>query len=514
MFCLSVQARCCKLRCLLLTRLQPEWRYTDNASDETYPSGDGCEAMFKSSRSWEWVAPEESINADLSGSLDSPCGAGQAQATASSSAFFFGITLGAPTLSSLADKVGRKTLMTYGFLLMQSAGVWLAFVSEFKSFIGLRFVLGFLQGGVGMMCFVLPSEVVGKEHRGDVMMWTNLAWAVGGIASAVVAYFIRSWRTLMLSMVIPGWVFYLGPCQYLLESPAFLLGRGRVVEAREVLVQMAMKNGVEAAESVIPTLEPVDNDGMPAGRLGVVGEAETESFFDLVRQRPKRLCIMSLSWMSCSLAYFGISTGVGQLGSNIYVTGLLVALAEVPGVCLCRLMIEWPELGRRWTVFATFLATAVMCLLGGIVEGVGQTVLAVLGKMAVTGAFAALFLFGAELFPASVRATALGAQSTMARAGAFLAPTVLTLPSPMLVFGCFVGLVLPGIPFLSETLGWPVAISLKDQKDPDVRLFSELFGYSELATECPVSDAKTSLGSNDHILDPGANKLSEGQRRP
>ena len=53
-----------------------------------------------------------------------------------------------------------------------------------------------------------------------------------------------------------------------------------------------------------------------------------------------------------------------------------------------------------------------------------QTVLGLSNKLAVAGAFALLYVYGAEIFPTQLRLVALGGSSSFARFGAILSPFV------------------------------------------------------------------------------------------
>ena len=104
----------------------------------------------------------------------------------------------------------------------------------------------------------------------------------------------------------------------------------------------------------------------------------------------------------------------------------------------------------------------------------GSLIFAILtlgSKAAVTAAFNVSYMYSAQLYPTSIRATAVGACSTMARLGGALAPVVGkfliesgTFPEqvPLCFFGgfgiagCLCALLLP------DTVGFPLPDSLED----------------------------------------------------
>ena len=58
-----------------------------------------------------------------------------------------------------------------------------------------------------------------------------------------------------------------------------------------------------------------------------------------------------------------------------------------------------------------------------------MTVLAMVGKCAISGSFAVIYVYSAEIFPTVTRTTGVGAGSMSARVGGLLAPFVADLVS-------------------------------------------------------------------------------------
>lgn len=66
--------------------------------------------------------------------------------------------------------------------------------------------------------------------------------------------------------------------------------------------------------------------------------------------------------------------------------------------------------------------------------------LTMLGKLAITASYGAIYVFSAEQFPTVIRNVGMGAASTVARFGGILAPYFILLsdywtPLPMIIFG-------------------------------------------------------------------------------
>ena len=92
-----------------------------------------------------------------------------------------------------------------------------------------------------------------------------------------------------------------------------------------------------------------------------------------------------------------------------------------------------------------------------------------IGKFGVASSLAVMFVYTAELFPTSMRNTAVGTCSLFARIGGMLAPQVVSLgnlcfPSLPLVFMGVLSLIggLLILALLPETLGKPLPDTIKD----------------------------------------------------
>jgi hypothetical protein len=114
--------------------------------------------------------------------------------------------------------------------------------------------------------------------------------------------------------------------------------------------------------------------------------------------------------------------------------------------------------GRRRTLSGAFVFGGSVLLIQAL-PSVGdslQVALTIIGKAGVAGAFNVLYVFSGELFPTSVRATALGCFAFVGRLGGILAPLAVSaggVTVAIVIFGC-AALVAGCLSFmLPETLG-------------------------------------------------------------
>ena len=132
------------------------------------------------------------------------------------------------------------------------------------------------------------------------------------------AIFIRDYVTLqwVVSLVcyiqIPLWFF-------LPESPRWLLSKGRVDEAKEIMTKAAKWNKRE-----------VDLSGLKEYAESTEMKDEL-GFKDLFTNKDILIItvVMTLNWPIISMAYYGLGLSMTQLGGNLFVSFVLGALIEV-----------------------------------------------------------------------------------------------------------------------------------------------------------------------------------------
>ena len=89
-------------------------------------------------------------------------------------------------------------------------------------------------------------------------------------------------------------------------------------------------------------------------------------------------------------------------------------------------------LGRKPFLMFVQILCGISCICAGLISDANLRLLfSLVGKFGSSAAFSAVFLYTAELFPTSMRNSAVGMCSTLARFGGILAPTVAQLGNAM-----------------------------------------------------------------------------------
>ena len=441
------------------------------------------------------------------------------------SLFFLGFGVGAAGFGHLSDARGRRYALLAAlvscsvFTLASSAAFSLA------SYAALRALAGVSTGGIGVCAYVLAAEMIGSSMQGMTGAGQAIIFAVGEVTLSLTSLVLPSWRALTAATGILAGVYAVLVTVALVESPRWLIAHSRIAQASATLRQMAIANRwhhsapddddelngaiARALSSACCSLREDGGalegapEGAPGAALVAVGSAEDgasgstvngraetkqhlqpacsgESSLLLLFRWPLRQWLLpSLgAWTACSLVYFGLSLSAADLGHNLHTSFALNSVIEIPAIMGGAYAIDhW---GRRATVVGALLAGGVACIVCAVAPllalapssatfvGLDTVELAaLLGKFAVSAAFALIFVHTSEAFPTTVCNAAVGLCSAVARVGSVAAPATLYLSNvaasaPKLVFGGASLLAGTWALTLPETLGRPRLATVDD----------------------------------------------------
>eukprot|EP01138_Halocafeteria_seosinensis_P010716 gb/GECG01010943.1/.p1 GENE.gb/GECG01010943.1/~~gb/GECG01010943.1/.p1 ORF type:complete len:590 (+),score=59.81 gb/GECG01010943.1/:1-1770(+) len=192
----------------------------------------------------------------------------------------------------------------------------------------------------------------------------------------------------------------------------------------------------------------------PKGKLAELKDGFMESqFVDNLKEiivKPvepymRRLTLLLwFIWTAVSFGYYGIvllttELQLGEKGSGCkgetadfsthdFTNIIIASTAEMPGLFIAALLIDWRKLGRRGTMaILVTICTAAFFLINVTLhnhDDSGQLALLFIGRAAILGAFQVAYLYTPEVYSTNVRSTAVGIANGWARVGGMVAPFV------------------------------------------------------------------------------------------
>ena len=342
------------------------------------------------------------------------------------SALMFGFLLGSLFLGILADRIGRKRNMMMCFVGMLIINTVSATTSKFSVYLFSRFVVGVFLAGNILSLMVLLTELVGPAYRGLYSLALTGSFSTGiALLSLLASHWPHSWRGLTHMVTLLGLPFLLLQC-WMVESPRWLLSVNRAEEAEAVLRRIARGNGVTGKLEI--------SLRTPSKKTRDMSDSVTQLF------TPRLLgvsLILCWCWFVVGGCYYGLTLAAGHMGTDVYTGTALSGLVELPSVLFIYYAIECH--GRRAGVAGFLSLAGIFCLGIRLLSGGVATVLALLGKLCISGAFTVVYIISSEVFATSIRNSALGIVSAIARVGAMVAPFIVMLgeTSPGLQFSIF-----------------------------------------------------------------------------
>ncbi|KAE8693427.1 Organic cation/carnitine transporter 4 [Hibiscus syriacus] len=286
---------------------------------------------------------------------------------------------------------------------------------------------GFSTGGVGLCSFVLATEPVGPTKRRAAGMTTFCFFPTGIASLAGIAY------------VFLHGVLFMSPPP---SPPSFFSSS-------------SFRSFPSPRNALDDEVNDASNDNCSKEESGPV--------VDVIRSPITRfrLFVAVTINFTCSGVYYGLSLNVVNLETNLHLSVLLNAVAEMLAFIITAVLLD--RFGRKPLAVGSQWISAIFCLTGCVVGNVGiwkviKLCCGVLGIFGMAATYNLLFIYTAEIFPTVVRNTALGSATQAAQMGAILAPLVVVLGRvlPFLVFGLcglFGGLLAF---YLPETLNKPL----------------------------------------------------------
>ncbi|KAG5322016.1 ORCT protein, partial [Acromyrmex heyeri] len=414
----------------------------------------------------EYVYDRSVYNGTTTSEWDLVCDKAWLRATGDS-LFMVGVMLGSMLFGGLSDKYGRRPIFFLSLVIQLAGGILVAVAPEFISYVIFRLIVGSTTSGVFLVAYVIALEMVGPKKRLIASVGCQLFFTTGYILTAGFAYFITDWRMLQVAITVPSIAFLLY-WWFIPESARWLLTKGRLQEAKDLLQRASLENGVEMPSEVLDTLlNNNSEDSMP--------DTKKPSLFDLFRypNLRRKSILLFFNWLVNSGTYYGLSWHASNLGGNDYVNFVISGIVEVPAYTF--LIFTLNRWGRKIIICGCMMLSGLALLATLFIPANMPWLIvcsAMIGKLAITSSYGAIYVFTAEQFPTVIRNVGLGASSTFARIGGVIAPYVnhlseVWMPLPLVIFGScalFGGLMSLLLP---ETLNKKLPESIQD---------GELFG--------------------------------------
>ncbi|MCF6508315.1 aromatic acid/H+ symport family MFS transporter [Blastococcus sp. MG754426] len=342
-----------------------------------------------------------------------------AGATAVITVGLVGMMIGALTIGTLTDLVGRRKALIGAVVAFSVLTLLCAFAPNALVFGVLRFLAGIGLGGALPTAIAMVNEFTraGRSGRATTTMMTG--YHVGAVATAALAIVVvpaLGWRWMFVIGALPALVLVPLMLARLPESAAFLLAQGRRAEAERV----AARYGLELEQPAGGT------DPAPEAPAGA---ADTLRALFAARYVRNTVAIGVTSFMGLLLVY-GLNNWLPtimreagyDLGDSLAFL-LVLNVGAVVGLLVAGAVAD--RIGARSAGMVWFASGALfLALLSVELPTAGLYAMCFLTGCFVFSAQVLVYAFTSANHPPQVRATALGWSAGAGRIGAIVGPVL------------------------------------------------------------------------------------------
>ncbi|PIN02105.1 Synaptic vesicle transporter SVOP and related transporters (major facilitator superfamily) [Handroanthus impetiginosus] len=398
----------------VFTDAEPKWSCNNNSSCHSFNTN-LCQLP---DGSWSWDFP---ATTSIISEWSLQC-AGSIIKGLPASSFFFGCLVGGFALATLADStLGRKNMLVLSSLFMSLTGVLTAASTNLWMYTGMRFISGFGRATVGTCALVLSTELVGKKWRENVGIIGFLNFTLGFLSLPVLAFSFQgsSWRLMYLWTCVPSAFYSLSVFFLVRESPRWLFIKGRKEEFAETLRSIAA---------------PSSRGNLTQSFFGRTcneweEQSQTTDIFSTAKillnrgWSCRRLVAVMVVAFGVGMIYYGMPLGLGNLPFDLYLSVALNALSEFPASLIAFLFIG--KMDRKGSVLVLALLSGVCSVSCVLVNWKGmQIVLEIVSFFSACTAFDIVLIYALELFPTSVRNSAVSMVRQAMVLGGVLSPVL------------------------------------------------------------------------------------------
>ncbi|WP_027414673.1 MFS transporter [Aneurinibacillus terranovensis] len=337
------------------------------------------------------------------------------------SSALIGLFLGSLFLGWISDYIGRQKIFVTSFLIITAASFMQLFVHNAMELFILRVLIGIGLGGDYSVGHTMLAEFLPRKHRGALLGSFSVIWTFGYVTASVLGYYFidsspNAWRWMLASAAIPAFAILLlrmgTP-----ESPRWLINKGRIEDAREIVKKYVGPNIVLDDETPV---------------------TKTNSSFAVLFSKKfrKRTAFNSLFFICLVIPYFAIYTflptilesmGLKQgFGTDLLLNALLV-VGAVLGIWFTI------KFSRRGFLISSFIILSASLFVLSVLPS-SATIFIIIAfaifTLILSAASNLVGVFPAESFPTEVRSSGVGFATAMSRLGSavgtFLLPITLS----------------------------------------------------------------------------------------
>lgn len=334
-----------------------------------------------------------------------------------------GTVFGAMLLAPLADRFGRRPVILVGTAVFGVLTLAAAAAPSILALIVLRFVAGLALGAVPATLIAYGAELAPSRLRGTFVTIIGTGLAAGGFVGGFAAGFLIpafGWRSLFIVGGVFPLILLVCALRLLPETAQYLAAVGRRAESQAALARFGHSGSIDVAgDSQEGIGEPTPEPSARFVRLFASGRAPITVVLWVLYVCQFIGAFFIFSWLPSVLTNAGVGEQTAMFATSLCTLGGMAG-ALLLGAAVDRLTVRYRLL------VASYLIGGVSVVAASYLTGSTAALLAVLflTGFGLIGTGTCMNAVAAGLYPAEIRATAVGWANGWGRVGSVLGPGI------------------------------------------------------------------------------------------
>ena len=185
------------------------------------------------------------------------------------SSALIGCIVGAFFIGRLGDKYGRRSMLRVMAIFFLISAIGSSLADSLSTFVLYRLLGGIAIGGASVLSPMYITEIAPPKYRGRLTITFQLSIVLGILVAFYADYLLldvgeNNWRWMFASEAVPALLFC-GLLFFVGRSPRWLMTKGKLTEAREVIV--SVNNDTEVESTFEEIKESINSDIVESGKI-------------------------------------------------------------------------------------------------------------------------------------------------------------------------------------------------------------------------------------------------------
>lgn len=348
-----------------------------------------------------------------------------------------GVLFGSYLSGHVGDRWGRKVAV-YGGVAISFIGHMTALFSDmWQIYMAAFFIIGTGIGAMITNSFSYPLEFMNSRWRALVTSFPS--WSLGATACSLAVFILKDFRHLHIVSVVLCAVVFL-PVVWTPESIRWLAMQGKVSKAKRIVRKIISTNGMKFEEEDMVVI-----DLMAIKEKDQLGQYKY-TYLDLFKSQPVRGYTLKFGfiWVVMGISFYTIQFGIKSLSGDFFTNLILFSICEIPAIAMIAPLANLFGRLKGLVVFYGFifvvsLSVAIISLAASEeIQESSVTVLALLCKAVLPGAWYLVAMHSAELYPTVIRSLHAGFLNSVSRIGSMLSPYMIVADSNSMYIPFFI----------------------------------------------------------------------------